>query len=236
MRKVKALFFFAVTVAAVLIILLQHEQNRQLIQELASVREANARLESVQTATNSDQTQNDSQPKAVEEMQSELLRLRGVVSKAAGAQAENVQLRKELERLRAQTASGGVGSNSDMLSTYLGAPVETPPNLEPAYSKEGLFTALQVAAQKAGISLKKVTMDDSEFPFLTGVVCDPGDWEKLKAQLRNMEGYEFHGSVGDDTRNTFCIVPSRAFGGSSMQVNRRMNTRLQLFYDNFTAQ
>lgn len=239
MRKVKALFVGGVILAGVLTILLQHEQNRQLVQELAGVREANARLESMQAATNSDRTPDDNRPEAVEELQSELIRLRAVATKAARTEAERTQLRTELERLHAQTPNGvaGPSANSDTLSAYLGGAVEAPPNLDPAYSKEGLSVALQAAAQKAGVSLKKVAFDDSEFPILLGVVCEPGDWEKLKAQLRTMNGYEYHGSVGDDGRNTFCIVPSQAFpAASSVQVSRRMNARLQLFYDSFSGQ
>jgi hypothetical protein len=239
MRKAKALFLGAVTVAGVLAILLQHEQNRQLVQELEGVREANAKLESSQAAPNPEQAQSASNTNSVEELQSELVRLRGAATRAARAETEIAQLRKELERLRARTPSmvAGSSSNSDTLSAYLGTAVEPPPNLDPAYSKDGLSAAIQVAAQKAGISLKKVGIDDSEFPFLIGIVSEPGDWGKLKTQLSSLEGYEFHGSVGDDTSHTFSIVPSRAFPpATSAQVNRRMNTRLQLFYDSFTAQ
>jgi len=239
MRKAKTLFLVGVTVAGVLAILLQHEQNRQLVPELEGVREANAKLETSQPTPNPEQTQSDNQTNSSEEVQSELLRLRSIATKASRQEAEIAQLRKELDQLRARTLNGpaAASSNSDALSAYLGAAVESPPNLDPAYTKDGLTAALQLAAQKAGISLKKVGIDDSEFPCLLGVVLDPGDWEKLKAQLRNMDGYEFHGSVGDDTRNAFSIVPSRAFpSAAGAQVNRRMNTRLQLFYDSFAAQ
>jgi len=239
MRKATALFLVAITIAAVVTILLQHEQNRQLVQELGGVREENARLTSLQPAPNPDQTENSTQPKAVEELQSELVRLRGLASKAGRQETEIAQLKAELEQLRVRTANGAAApsSNPDSLSAYLGAVVETPPNLDPAYSKDGLLAAIQVAAQKAGVSLKKVSVDDSEFPFLIGVVSEPGDWEKLKAQLRNTDGYEYHGAVGNDTSNTFSIVPSRAYSpGSSGQINRRINARLQLFYDTFSAQ
>ena len=39
---------------------------------------------------------------------------------------------------------------------------------------------MQAAAQNAGISLAKLEIDDSEFPFLVGVVFTAtGEWQKL---------------------------------------------------------
>ena len=227
MRKAKVLLLVAITVGAVTTILLQHEQNRQLVQELTAVREENSRLTSLQPAPNSDKTENRTQPKAVEELQSELVRLRGLASKAGRQETEITQLKAELEQLRTRTPNGAgtPSSDPDTLSAYLGSAVETPPNLDPAYSKDGLLGAIQVAAQKAGVSLKKVSVDDSEFPFLIGVVSEPGDWEKLKAQLRNTDGYEYHGAVGNDTSNTFFHCSIASIPSGQQRPNQSANQR-----------
>ena len=63
---------------------------------------------------------------------------------------------------------------NQVLFNYLGNPVAPPANLDAAYTKEGLTHAMQVAAQNAGISLVKIEIDDSEFPFLVGVVLRSG--------------------------------------------------------------
>ena len=52
------------------------------------------------------------------------------------------------------------------LYDYLGDPVTMPTNMDAAYTKKGLTSAMQDAAQAANISLMKVEVDDSEFPFL----------------------------------------------------------------------
>jgi len=239
MRKVKRLIAVMGLIAVVSMLWLQHEQNRQLVQELERAQQEKVRLESLQVAPNPEQSQNEAQPKQAQELESELIRLRGAATRATRAEAELAQLRLEVERLRTQ-ANGSASSasqNGDTLWAYLGNAVETPANLDSAYTKEGLSSAVQVAAQKAGVSIKRIGIDDSEFPFLTAVVCEPGDWEKLKAQVKSMDGYEFHGAVGNDTVNTFCIVPSQAYpSGASQRASRRLTVRMQAFYDTFNSQ
>jgi len=239
MGKIKWLITIVVSITVVSTIWLQHEQNRELVQELEHVRQEKATLEPPQVPPNPEQAQSEIKPKKVEEMESELMRLRGAASLATRVEAENTQLRQEVERLRVQVngSAGSASQNSDALSGYLGPTVETPANLDPAYTKDGLSAAIQLAAQKAGISLKKVGIDDSEFPFLIGVNSQPGDWEKLKAQLNGLDGYEYHGSVGDDTSHAFSIIPTRAYPAGAVQhVMRRLNVRTQQYYDSFTAQ
>jgi DNA-directed RNA polymerase specialized sigma24 family protein len=52
-----------------------------------------------------------------------------------------------------------------------------------AYTKEGLSKALQLAARNAGVALKIVAIDDSEFPCLMGVRCEENDFEKVRQQM-----------------------------------------------------
>ena len=126
------------------------------------------------------------------------------------------------------------GPNQALLE-YLGDPVSPPADMNAAYSKDGLIKAVQTAARNAGISVQRVEIDDSEFPFLVGVICQEGDYSKLKDQFRKMAGYEYGGSVGSDTHNAFNLVPYRVFPpGASKRVSHRTGLRMQVFQDKLT--
>ena len=104
------------------------------------------------------------------------------------------------------------------LYDYLGDPVATPTNMDAAYTKKGLTSAMQDAAQAANISLTKVEVDDSEFPFLVGVVCaNKGAIEKLKEQIRKVAAYNYTGSVGGDSICAMNFVPYSAFPTDARQ-------------------
>src|SRR5205807_1383075 len=98
----------------------------------------------------------------LQELESEVLRLRGVAARALRAEAEVAQLQARLTSRQPQgNATGAVpgdslGSSSNLFLSYLGDAVAPPTNIDPAYSKEGLLNAIQHAAELAGVSLKKV--------------------------------------------------------------------------------
>ncbi len=122
------------------------------------------------------------------------------------------------------------------LFEYLGNPVDSPANLDSAYTKSGLSNTLETAARSAGITLKKIEMDDSEFPCLVGVVSEAGDFDKLEAQIKKLTG-EFNGSVGSATCHAFNIVPWRAFPSETAQrIGRRLGVREQMLYDKLSAE
>src|SRR5664279_4100042 len=73
--------------------------------------------------------------------------------------------------------SAPTGPNK-VLYEYLGDPVAPPADMDAAYTKEGLIKAVQTAAGNAGITLKRIEIDDSEYPFLVGVICKEGDYSK----------------------------------------------------------
>jgi hypothetical protein len=133
---------------------------------------------------------------------------------------------------------------NQVLLEYLGNPVVPPANMDARYSKEGLLVAVQLAARDAGIKIKKVMVDDSEYPFLLGVVCAGSDAAKLKAQFKKMDGYGYSGSVGNDvnrdgsdTCNVFSIVPYSAHPREARrQIDHRLMLRQQVFYDRINAQ
>ena len=135
------------------------------------------------------------------------------------------------------------GPNQALLE-YLGNPVVPPANMDARYTKEGLLAAIQIAAHDAGIKVKKVAVDDSEYPFLLGVVCAGSDVVKLKDQLKKMDGYGYSGSVGNDvnrdgsdTCNVFSIVPYSAHPHEArQQIDHRLMLRQQVFYDRLITQ
>lgn len=137
-------------------------------------------------------------------------------------------------------SSSPSGANPNQaLYDYLGNPVMPPANMDPRYTVSGLTDAIQQAAQKAGITVKGVGVDYSEFPFLVGVICGGSDFAKLKAALRTMPGYHYGGGVGNDTNsdgsdtlNVFCIVPSSAYPrGTGTQIYHRLILREAVFQE-----
>ncbi len=137
----------------------------------------------------------------------------------------------------ATPTSGKARTANQALYAYLGEPVAAPTNMDAAYTKDGLLSAVQTAGQNAGISLTKLEIDDSEFPYLVGVVfANQGDKEKLKEQLQKMSGYATSGGVGGETSYAMNIVPYSAFPrGVGQRIYRRMTVRESMLYDKITG-
>ncbi len=118
---------------------------------------------------------------------------------------------------------------------YLGEAVEPPSDLDAKYTREGLLNAVRTAAAKANVTLQKIELETSEFPFLIGIVTEAGGFEKIEDQIRKMSGYEAQGSVGSPTCHTFNIVPYSAYPRESAQrITRRGTLRSQMFHDWFS--
>jgi hypothetical protein len=134
--------------------------------------------------------------------------------------------------LSAGCSKHAAGPNQ-VLFDYLGNPVAPPANMDAAYTKEGLTSAMQDAAQAANIPLTRVEVDDSEFPFLAGVVCaNKGDMEKLKEQIHKMAAYNYSGGVGGDTSMAMNLVPYSAFPTDARQrIYHRMMLREAILSD-----
>ena len=126
---------------------------------------------------------------------------------------------------------------NQILLEYLGNPVEPSANLDSRHTKEGLINAIQLAARNAGVALKKVAIDDSEYPFLVGVICGESDFPKLKDQLKKMDGYAYDGGTGSHTCYAFSIIPYKAYPPeASQRIHHRLMLRTQVFYDKLSAQ
>ncbi len=145
---------------------------------------------------------------------------------------------------RHDIGNGRASEANRALLAYLGDPVPPPTHMDARYTKEGLSNAIQLAAQNGGVTLKKIAIDDSEYPFLVGVICEGSDFAKLKNQIKKMDGYEYGGSVGNDlnsdgsdTCNAFCIVPHHAYPEEArQQIEHRRMLRYQVFYEKLNAQ
>ncbi len=181
--------------------------------------------------------------------QSELLQLRGEVARLRGEASRAMRAEAELARLRPEgsPAAAGPDSTSSALIAYLGEPVPPPANLDPAFNKEGLLNAIQQASQLAGVPIKKVEIDTSEFPFLVGLVLDDtadfdhssttrervkGHIDRFAAQFKNMPPYEYRGSSGGG-RGVYAynITPFDRIVSPEARdrIDRRTMVRLQMF-------
>ncbi len=127
---------------------------------------------------------------------------------------------------------------NQILFEYLGNPVAPPPDMDAAYTKEGLTQAMQTAAQAAGISLVNLQIDDSEFPFLIFVTfAKEGDKDKLKEQLHTNAAYtSTAGGVGGEINYATTIIPYSAFPKDAGQrIYHRMLLREAVLYDKMTG-
>lgn len=238
----------AIIVAFSVVTFLQLQTAAQLRRELAAAGEENARLHqnltaqeqdspssSLRVGSSADEKPAEPQQKRLQELESEVMRLRGAAGRATRAEAEVAQLKSALESHQVSTAVPvpDANSNSNLILAYVGEAVAPPANINPAHTKHGLINAIQQAAQLAGVSLKKVEIDTSEFPFLVGAVCDSdADFEKVKAQFKNMPDYEYGGATSSHGTYAFNITPYRGYPPEAGErIARRMPLRMQMFFN-----
>jgi len=126
---------------------------------------------------------------------------------------------------------------NQVLFDYLGEPVAPPANMDAAYTKAGLTGAIQDAAQAANLTLVTVEIEDSEFPFLVGVVCaNKGDMGKLREQIRKLTAYDYSGGTSGDNKMVMNIVPYNAFPANARErIRYRIMLREAVFYDKITG-
>ncbi len=135
------------------------------------------------------------------------------------------------EKSRSAETASAEGTNR-VLFDYLGNPVAPPANLDPAYTPSSLRDAVLTAASNAGISVRSVEVDDSEFPFFIWATGNEDDFAKLKAQFKKMDHYEFYGSVGGNEAHVFTIIPQSAWPEDVRQrIYRRATLRMQVFFN-----
>jgi hypothetical protein len=170
--------------------------------------------------------------------------------KASGPQTEVLKLRGEVAALRSSLteaesrriasatlpASAAQPENEPLLR-YLGDPVPADVNTNPAFTKPGLTVAVRKAADSAGIEIKSLEIDDSEFPPLIGIKCNSAeDLEKLQQQLRNLPGYQYGGSTSSQAAAAFSLVPYESVPDSMRdRVMHRVMVRRSMFFDSLAS-
>jgi hypothetical protein len=122
-----------------------------------------------------------------------------------------------------------------VLHDYLGEPVAPPENMDTAYTKEGLTRAMQAAAKAAGITLVKLEIEDSEFPFLVGIICaNQQDMEKLKEEIRKVPAYNYTGGMGGGRSASYVmnLVHYNAYPVDARQrIEHRLSLREKIFFE-----
>jgi hypothetical protein len=107
--------------------------------------------------------------------------------------------------------------------------------MDAAYTKAGLIHAMQTGAKAAGITLVKLEIDDSEFPFLVGVICaNQQEMEKLKDQIRKMPAYNYTGGVGGGRSASYAmnLVHDKAYPPDARRrIQHRLSLREQILFD-----
>ena len=127
-------------------------------------------------------------------------------------------------------------ANLAMLA-YLGNAVAAPAGLPASYTPDGLRQAIQTAAQQAGATLRKIEIEDSEFPALVGVICEHDDYVKLMSQIKTMSEYADQGGVGGQLYHAMGIIPYQAFPADSSEIiEHRLMLREQMLYDKLSQE
>ena len=125
------------------------------------------------------------------------------------------------------------------IMSYLGQPVAPPDNLDTKYTPTNLLAAFTAISQKAGWPIKRLAIDDSEFPFLLYGVLS-GSHILVEKDLRTISGYEYGGSVRGSTSDgstyfSLNLIPRSQYApDQATACNRRLMIRLQMLAD--TAQ
>lgn len=134
---------------------------------------------------------------------------------------------------RARTMTG----LNQALAEYLGDPVEPPVNLDARYTKEGVIGAVQLAARNAGVTIERVEVEGSEYPFLVGVFCEPQVYSKVLDEINKLDGYSHSSGVGGGGVYTVSITPTTAYPEAvGEQIEHRLMLRLQAFDKSLTTQ
>lgn len=202
----------------------QQALNVDTANQLATLQAENESLKSTQTTP---------EPELLK-LRSEVARLRDAASRALRAEAEAAELKSALQSREGSTTTAvAPDPSTSTLFAFLGEAVPPPPNLDPAYSKDGLLNAVQQAAQLAGVTIKRVEVDTSEFPFLLCVACDTeADYKKFSSQFKNMPNYEYGGGTGSHGACAFSIIPYRTYPSDAAQrITRRTMLRTQVFFN-----
>lgn len=164
----------------------------------------------------------------------ELLKLRGEVGvlHAQLAKAKSLSANRNLTAAASTQTQKSDDRLDQAMLEYLGKPVPQPQNLNVAYTKNGLTDALENAAQAVHVTLKKIKVDDSEFPPLVAIeVKNTSDMQKLKNEIKRLKQYKYAGSISGRTKMVMNLIPDTAYPPESrIAIRNRVQLRQQMLY------
>lgn len=216
---------------------------------LCRLRSENETLEMAQKAANRSQSDLEQFLDRAKKQQTEVASLRVEVTALRG---EAQKLHQALDHSRRQEgpdrkpsirSSGNptevpLEHNNRALFEFIGEPVNPSLNSDVRYSRDGIISAINTAARHAGVALRHLEVDDSEYPCLLGVICDPQDFARLTDHVRRLEGYELSGSVGGNKEfHVLNITPANAYPKTMREkITRREVLRQQAFYNRLSSE
>ena len=123
------------------------------------------------------------------------------------------------------------------LLAYLGDPIAPPTGMDSRYNQANLLKAFTNLCQQAGLTITKLVVDDSEFPFLVyGTLAGRHTLPDAPA-FEAQKGYTYGGSVRgsfdeDSTYFAVNMVPNSQFPADKEPAcHRRLMLRLQMLAD-----
>jgi hypothetical protein len=135
------------------------------------------------------------------------------------------------------TADRADDKRNRALMDYLGNPVPAPPGMDPRYNRENLLKAFTALCNKADLVITKLSVDDSEFPFLLYGTLDGRHKLPESPVFEEQKGYTYGGSVRGSTgegATYFAVnmVPHDQYPADQEKAcNRRLMLRLQMLAD-----
>ncbi len=129
-----------------------------------------------------------------------------------------------------QAAATAAAEPNGVFSSFLGKPVQAPANLDPKYLPENLVSAFKDVSKNAGIEVKNVAVDTSEFPYvLYGTIDGQHSYRDIEAALKTLPGYTYGGSVTQGPVFALNMIPMSAVSDDQRDTaQRRLMIRLQM--------
>jgi hypothetical protein len=130
----------------------------------------------------------------------------------------------------------GAKANRALLA-YLGNPVPAPSDMDPRYNKANLLKAFTALCKRADLVITKLSVDDSEFPFLLYGTLDGRHKLPESPVFEEQKGYTYGGSVRGSTGEggtyfAVNMVPHDQYPADQEKAcNRRLMLRLQMLAD-----
>lgn len=155
------------------------------------------------------------------------MKLRSLLRSAALAAALSV--------LMADPSAAAAHDKSDIRIVWdaEGSPVPVPSALDPKYTAEGLTAAFHELARKLDFRVLRLTVDQSEFPFLVfAVVEGRRSYQEVRDTLPSLRGYAYGGCVsglaGRESFFALSMVPRENYPREHQAaINQRLMPRLK---------